>query len=385
MFLDEVEIHCKAGDGGQGVVSFRREKRVPLGGPDGGDGGKGGDVIFRASRHVNTLQEFRFKKEFLAENGLPGHGADCSGRMGKSVILEVPCGTLIYDAKNKMLLKDLKTHGEEAIILLGGRGGRGNGRFATSVNRSPKEYEPGGPGEIRRLRLELKLIADAGIIGLPNAGKSTLLSRVTSATPRVADYPFTTLCPELGIVSLDETTAFVLVDIPGLIEDAHLGKGLGDKFLRHVERTQALLHLVELDPMDGSDPATNYATIRKELNCYSSTLAEKKEAVVLTKTDLLSPEEVATRLADFRKKTGIEEVFCISAATGVGLKPLMSKVTVLLGYDLDSRTRRKAEEDKLLAEEEKKKDVEKEVEKVATLAAEKVRRTEKREKRKRKS
>jgi len=329
MFLDEVEIYCRAGDGGDGSASFRREKYIARGGPDGGDGGRGGDLIFRASPHLNTLYDFRFKKEFRANDGNPGTGQKCYGRSGKTLVVLVPCGTLIYDKESGILLKDLKEVDEEVVLLRGGRGGRGNVHFASSINRTPLEFDYGSKGESRQLKLELKIIADVGLIGLPNAGKSTLLARLTKATPKVANYPFTTLNPELGIVALEDYRRFVMVDIPGLIEGAHEGKGLGHQFLKHVERTRTLVHLLEIDPIDSSNPAEHYKKIRTELSEYSSVLAEKTELIVLTKTDLLSEEDIAVVKEMFEEETG-KNVLCISSIDGRNLKELVSKITEML-------------------------------------------------------
>lgn len=329
MFLDEVEIYCKAGDGGDGSASFRREKYVAKGGPDGGDGGRGGDIIVRASPHLNTLYDFRYKKEFLAGNGAAGMKKKCSGRSGETLIIMVPCGTLIYDKDNGILLKDLKEVDEEVFLLRGGRGGRGNVRFASSVNQTPMEFDYGGKGEGRHLKLELKVIADVGLIGLPNAGKSTLLTRLTKATPKVANYPFTTLNPELGIVALDDYKRFVMVDIPGLVEGAHKGKGLGHQFLKHVERTRTLVHLLEIDPIDNSNPAEHYKKIRHELKEYSTVLATKTELVVLTKTDLLSTEDIEVAQRMFEEETGISTLG-ISSVDGNNLEELIRQITKML-------------------------------------------------------
>ncbi len=288
MFVDEAEIYVKAGNGGDGAVRFRREAKVPRGGPFGGDGGDGGDVIFHARPGLDTLLDLRRQYHWRAENGHPGDTKDMSGAAGKDLVIDVPAGTLIYDKDRGVLLKDLDKEGMQVVIARGGKGGRGNSRFATATNQTPRFAEPGGMGEERHLALELKLIADVGLVGLPNAGKSTLLSRLSAAHPKIADYPFTTLQPNLGIVEAGAERRFVMADLPGLIEGAHAGVGLGDEFLRHVERTRLLVHLVEVEPHSHQAPADAYKTIRGELASYSPALAAKPEIVVLTKADLLA-------------------------------------------------------------------------------------------------
>jgi GTP-binding protein len=319
MFVDRVTIFVKGGDGGRGCLSFRREKYVPKGGPDGGDGGDGGDVILRAVAGTDSLAEIVSRKHWYAEKGAPGQGSNCYGRQGRDLILAVPPGTVIYDRDRGHILRDLLEAGDEVIIAKGGKGGRGNRSFATAVNRAPRQTEPGQPGEERWIILELKVIADAGLIGLPNAGKSTLLSRLSHAHPEIADYPFTTKHPNLGLVRLGHDRTLVLADLPGLIEGAHAGVGLGHEFLRHVERTRVLAHLVEPAPADGNDPLHNYRVVRRELELHSRALAEKPEVVAVSKAELPGSEDVRARL---ERELG-REVLAISAVTGQGLAKLV--------------------------------------------------------------
>jgi GTPase len=318
MFVDEAEIYVKAGDGGSGCVSFRREKFVPKGGPDGGDGGDGGDVYFEATEGKTTLLDFSGKHHWRAENGRPGEGKNKSGASGRDLVIAVPPGTLIYDKDLNLLIKDLHEPGMKVLVCRGGKGGKGNKAFATSTNQAPREYEPGKPGQERNLRLELKLIADVGLVGMPNAGKSTLLSRSSAARPKIAPYPFTTLEPVLGIVELPGFRRFLMADIPGLIEGASQGAGLGHDFLRHIERTRILVHILDIMPLDGSDPVANYHAIRNELTQHSDALAQKDEVVVANKTDL-DPD--GTRLSDLRRRLD-REIVPISAATGHGVREL---------------------------------------------------------------
>ena len=318
MFADRVTLYCRAGDGGNGCSSFRREVYVPRGGPDGGDGGDGGDIIIQADENKGSLSNLVGHRHWNSERGQHGMGSLCTGRCGKPTVILVPPGTLITDLKHGHVLKDLQQHGESVVIAKGGRGGRGNTRFATPTNRAPRESEEGHPGEYREIHLELKMIADVGLIGKPNAGKSTLLSRVSRATPEIADYPFTTKYPNLGVVSLGFDHEFVLADIPGLIEGAHAGVGLGHDFLRHVERTRLLVHLVEPAPMDQTDPLDNYAKIREELRLYDADLAERPEIICVTKAEL---PDAATCAELLREVTG-KEVWLISAVTGQGLPEL---------------------------------------------------------------
>jgi GTP-binding protein len=322
MFVDKLTIYCLAGDGGSGCPSFRREANVPRGGPDGGDGGNGGNVVIRADAQLGSLSNIAGHKHWRAERGLHGEGNLKTGRNGKHVVVLVPPGTLIRDADRGHLLRDLAGDGDEVIVAKGGRGGRGNKRFATAINRAPREFEKGQAGEKRNITLELKLIADVGLIGKPNAGKSTLLSRLSRAHPEIADYPFTTKYPNLGLVRIGFDREFVLADIPGLIEGAHAGVGLGHEFLRHVERTRLLVHLVEPQPMDQTDPIENYLSIRDELRLYDASLADRPEIPIVTKCEL--PDAAA--VADLLEETIGRPVLQISAVTGAGLPQLISQV-----------------------------------------------------------
>jgi GTP-binding protein len=334
VFIDEVRIFVKAGDGGDGCTAFRREKYVPRGGPSGGDGGRGGDVWIYASQHYNTLLHYRFNPEHKAERGRHGEGSNRTGRDGASIELPVPVGTVIYDDDTGELLYDLTKPGERVLVAKGGRGGRGNAHFATSTHQAPTEHEPGRPGEERRLRLELKLLADVGLVGFPNAGKSTLISRVSAARPKIADYPFTTLEPHLGVVRLEDGRSFVMADIPGLIEGAHQGHGLGVQFLRHVERTRLLAHLVDVSEMSGRDPVRDFEIILAELASFSKELARKPMFVVATKMDVAqAPERVEALKAAARKKR--LRFFPISAVTGEGLEKLIRAMAdkIAAGYD----------------------------------------------------
>jgi GTP-binding protein len=328
MFVDRVEVFVKGGDGGPGMCSFRREKYVPKGGPDGGDGGDGGSVIVRAVAGTDSLAEIVNRKFWKAERGGGGGSAKCHGRRGEDLVIPVPPGTIVRDRDRGNVLRDLTAPGGEVNVARGGRGGRGNHAFATSTNRAPRETQPGTPGEERWLVLELKVIADAGLIGLPNAGKSTLLSRLSRATPEIGAYPFTTKHPNLGLVTVGGERVFVLADLPGLIEGAHSGVGLGHEFLRHVERTRVLVHLVEPLPPDGADPLTNYRTIRRELELYSPALAAKPEIVAVSKAELTCSDEVRQRL---ERELG-RPVLAVSAVTGQGLSHLVGAVAEELAY-----------------------------------------------------
>lgn len=319
-------MFVRGGDGGSGCCSFRREKYVPKGGPDGGDGGDGGSVIVRAVAGADSLARLVHRKHWRADRGGAGGSSNCTGRTADNLYIDVPPGTIVRDRDRGHILRDLTVAGEEVTVARGGRGGRGNRAFATAVNQAPRQFETGGEGEERWIVLELKVIADAGLIGLPNAGKSTLLSRLSRATPEIADYPFTTKYPNLGLVTVGDDRGFVLADIPGLIEGAHAGVGLGHEFLRHVERTRVLVHLIEPFPADGSDPTANYRAIRRELELYDPRLAAKPEIIAMTKCELTESELVRDELT---KQFGTE-VLAISAVTGQGLAQLVHRIAALL-------------------------------------------------------
>jgi len=316
MFIDRVIVQTKAGDGGSGIVSFRREKFVPMGGPDGGDGGKGGNVIVRADRNLNTLLDYTYRDSWKAEAGDHGSGSNKSGRSGADLVLPVPPGTVVRDSTTNEVLGEVLDEGDEIVVARGGRGGKGNAFFATSTHQAPREYQPGEDGEARSLELELKLIADVGLVGQPNAGKSTLLSVISAARPKIADYPFTTLSPNLGVVQLSGNRTFVVADIPGIIEGAHEGKGLGLQFLRHIERTRILAFLVPIDSMDWQ---AEYDQLRQEIEAYSPELSRKPHCVVFTKMDLLGDNEAPPIEAP-----GAFAVLVVSAAAREGLEPLLT-------------------------------------------------------------
>jgi len=329
MFVDEVEIHTEAGKGGDGCVSFRREKYVPRGGPDGGDGGDGGSVIVAARQGVDSLTALAHRKHWKAKSGRPGRGANCHGASADDLLIRVPPGTVVMDARHGHVLKDLAADGDRVIVALGGKGGKGNTRFKSATNQAPRQSTPGGQGEARTVRLELKVIADVGLVGKPNAGKSTLLSRLSRARPEIAAYPFTTKHPNLGRVQIDRDRSFIMADIPGLIEGAHAGIGLGHEFLRHVERAGILVHLVEPEPADGTEPLANYRAIRDELRRHDEQLGQRPEILAVTKADLPAAEEVQRELAD-----GVDgEVLLISAVTGQGLNTLVGAIARQLQKD----------------------------------------------------
>jgi GTP-binding protein len=332
-FVDEATVKVQAGHGGAGAVSFRREKFIPLGGPDGGNGGDGGSVWFVAREGINTLADFRVQRRFRAPDGERGGAKDCTGAGGADVEVPVPCGTRVFEADTGELMGDLTAAGERLLVAAGGRGGRGNTTYKSSTNRAPRQSTPGAPGEARSLQLELTLLADVGLLGKPNAGKSTLIRAVSAARPRVADYPFTTLYPNLGVVSAGEFRSFVMADIPGLIEGAAEGAGLGIRFLRHLERTRLLLHLVDAAPAPGTDgdPVEDALAIIQELGKFSPALAAKERWLVLNKTDLLTPEEVADverRLTEALHWEG--PVYRVSALRAEGTRPLMGDVMTRL-------------------------------------------------------
>lgn len=321
-FVDYAKIYAKAGDGGRGCVSFRREKHVPRGGPNGGDGGRGGNVIFRASRELNTLLDLRYKKEYRAQRGEHGKGSNMHGKDGLDLIVPVPVGTLLKDAESGQTIADLDRDGAEVIAARAGRGGLGNANFATSTRQAPRHAQPGEPGEERWLEIELKLLADVGLIGLPNAGKSTLISVISAARPKIADYPFTTLVPNLGVVKPEGLNSFVVADMPGIIEGAHTGTGLGLQFLRHIERTSILLHLVDISDTVTSDPVDDFEKISRELVLYSPELSGKPVAVAGTKLDIVREGTRLRRLIEYCGDKKLD-FFSVSAATGEGIHKLV--------------------------------------------------------------
>ncbi len=325
MFIDRTKIRIQGGRGGNGVTAFRREKFVPRGGPSGGDGGRGGDVWIEADESLNTLLHLRYNPEHIAERGRHGEGSNRYGHAGGDIVVRVPVGTQVFDALSGELLKDFTENHERWLAAKGGRGGFGNSHFATSTNRAPRYHQEGSEGEERELQLELKLLADVGLVGFPNAGKSTLISVISAAKPKIADYPFTTLEPHLGVVDLGEFRTFVVADIPGLIEGAHQGAGLGDRFLRHVERTKLLLHLVDVSSLSGRDAVSDYETINRELEAYDERLATRPQIVVATKIDALDEPERLESLKQQAEKDG-RPFYAISSATRQGLKELVSAV-----------------------------------------------------------
>jgi GTP-binding protein len=320
MFIDRAVIDVKGGDGGNGCMSFRREKFVPKGGPDGGDGGDGGDVVVVADENLSTLLDFQYRHQYFAQRGRHGEGSLRSGKRGGSLVVPVPVGTVVKDAGTGATFADLTHHGERFVAARGGKGGRGNARFATSRQRAPRRADPGGAGEARRLELELRLIADAGLVGFPNAGKSTLLTRVSAARPKIADYPFTTTEPYLGVVGLDDGRSFVLADLPGLIEGAHQGAGLGHTFLRHIARTRVLVHLIDL--ASGRDAVADFEAVNTELWLHDPSLQRRPMLVALNKIDLPTAHEVVASASEAIRRLGYR-VFPVSAATGEGLQTLM--------------------------------------------------------------
>ncbi len=342
MFIDRVKIRVAGGHGGNGVTAFRREKFVPRGGPSGGDGGRGGDVWIVADSSLNTLLHLRYNPEHIAERGRHGEGSNCSGRDGEERIIRVPVGTQIFESTSGELLRDLAVDCMRWLAAKGGRGGFGNSHFATSTNRAPRYHQQGSEGEELELQLELKLLADVGLIGFPNAGKSTLISTISAAKPKIADYPFTTLEPNLGVVDLGDFRTFVVADMPGLIEGAHTGAGLGDRFLRHIERTKLLLHLVDVSSASGRDAVTDYLTVNHELRAYSPELAARPQIVVATKIDALDEPE---RLAALRRQALTEGLpfYEISSVTNWGTKELVAAIAARLDELTDADARRQAE------------------------------------------
>jgi len=329
MFIDRAKIHVQGGNGGNGVTAFRREKFVPRGGPSGGDGGRGGDVIIVADSSLNTLLHLRYNPRHIADRGLHGEGSNRSGHTGADSIVTVPVGTQIFDAETEELLADLAHDGARWLAARGGRGGFGNAHFATSTNRAPRYHQEGGKGEERDLQLELKLLADVGLVGFPNAGKSTFISTVSAARPKIADYPFTTLEPNLGVVDLGDFRTLVIADIPGLIEGAHSGAGLGDRFLRHIERTKLLLHLVDVSSISGRETVADYLTVNRELASYNPELANRPQFVVATKLDALDEPERLESLKQQVQEDG-KPFFVISSATGAGVRDLVNAIAAKL-------------------------------------------------------
>jgi GTPase len=325
MFVDEIDVFVKGGDGGAGCVSFRREKYVPRGGPDGGDGGDGGSIVLVSDPAITTLLDFHYQRHYTAERGQHGQGSNKHGRSGADTVLHVPLGTMVSERDGRLPLGDLTGPGQQLVVARGARGGRGNARFATSTNRAPRRADLGRAGQERWIHLELKLLADVGVVGFPNAGKSTLVSRLSAAKPKIADYPFTTLQPSLGIVRVDEEKSFVIADLPGLIPGAAVGKGLGHRFLRHTERTRLLVHLIDLDPSTGRDPLADYHAIQDELRAYSEELASRPQIVAVNKVELPETADRRAAVERFCREGGLS-FHAISAVTGEGLPALVHDV-----------------------------------------------------------
>ncbi len=328
-FIDEVTLFATSGHGGAGCVAFRREKFIEFGGPNGGDGGKGGDVVFVAVSGLSTLLELRHRPHQKAEKGYNGQGKNRHGASGDDLVIKVPIGTVIKDADTGEQLADLTENGQRVVLLKGGRGGQGNARFATATHKAPKFAQPGEPEEERKLRLELKLMADVGLLGLPNAGKSSLISKISAARPKIADYPFTTMVPNLGVVPYKNYRSFVMADIPGIIEGAHEGAGLGHRFLKHLERSGILLHLVDISWMPDRDPIAEYQTLNRELEMFSAELAEKEQIVVITKVDLPQTQEALPEVRRWFEDQG-RKVLVISSATGEGVGELLDEIAIRL-------------------------------------------------------
>ncbi|MGI6092129.1 MAG: GTPase ObgE [Veillonellaceae bacterium] len=329
MFIDRAKIHVKAGDGGNGMSSFRREKYVPKGGPSGGDGGRGGDIVLVVDPNINTLIDFRYKRKFAAERGVNGQTKNMHGRAADPLFIKVPPGTIVRNEETGEVIADLTTAGQQVVVARGGRGGRGNARFVSSTHRAPTFAENGEPGESSTLLLELKLLADVGLVGYPSVGKSSIISQVSSAKPEVAAYHFTTLTPVLGVVRIDEGKSFVLADIPGLIEGAHEGVGLGHDFLRHIERTKIIIHVLDVSGLEGRDPIEDYQKINKELSLYNEKLSQRQQIVAANKMDLPEAQANFARVAEYMAKEG-REIYPVSAATGEGLEKLMQRAGQLL-------------------------------------------------------
>ncbi|WP_027632447.1 GTPase ObgE [Clostridium hydrogeniformans] len=330
MFIDTAKIFVKSGDGGHGAVSFRREKYVPLGGPDGGDGGDGGDVILVADKNMTTLLDFTYRRKYAAERGIDGTGSKCYGKDGENLYIKVPMGTIIRDEESKKIMADLSHNGDEYVVCKGGKGGKGNAKFTTPTRQAPNFAEPGMPGEEGYILLELKLLADVGLLGFPNVGKSTLLSKVSKAKPKIANYHFTTLKPNLGVVALGGISPFVIADIPGIIEGAAEGVGLGLDFLRHIERTRVLIHVVDISGIEGRDPIEDFIKINEELKRYSVKLWDRPQIVAANKSDMLYDEETFKNFESKVREMGYDKIFKISAATGEGVEPLLKEAARLL-------------------------------------------------------
>lgn len=324
-FIDEAQIFVQSGKGGDGCISFRREKFVPFGGPNGGDGGKGGAIVFITNPNLSSLQDFRYKKEYRAKNGENGRGKDQHGKGSEDLYIPVPVGTIIRDVSTDEVLCDLNKNGQEFRLAEGGNGGKGNARFKTSTNQAPRIAHPGQEGKEFNLKLELKLLADVGIVGFPNAGKSTLISKISAAKPKIADYPFTTIIPNLGVVTYSDGKTFVIADIPGIIEGAHKGAGLGIKFLKHIERTKLLVHMIDISQLNERDPVDDYIKMNNEMDSFSNDLKDKPQIVVLSKTDIIQDQESIKRVEDYFVNLGIN-VFRISAITGDGVSALKDEI-----------------------------------------------------------
>ena len=350
MFIDTAKIFVKSGDGGHGSVSFRREKYVPLGGPDGGDGGDGGDVILVADKNMTTLLDFTYRRKYAAERGIDGTGSKCYGKDGDNLYIKVPMGTIIRDAESNKIMADLSHNGDEYVVCKGGKGGKGNAKFTTPTRQAPNFAEPGMPGEEGYILLELKLLADVGLLGFPNVGKSTLLSKVSKAKPKIANYHFTTLKPNLGVVALGGISPFVIADIPGIIEGAAEGVGLGLDFLRHIERTRVLIHVVDISGIEGRDPIEDFIKINEELKRYSVKLWDRPQIVAANKSDMLYDEETFKNFEDKVREMGYDKIFKISAATGEGVEPLLKEAARLLS-EIPVTDLEISEEEKFIREE----------------------------------
>lgn len=330
MFIDYTTVYLKSGNGGNGAVSFRREKYIPLGGPDGGDGGRGGSIIFKADESMTTLLDLKYKRRYIAESGTNGAGAKCYGQAGKDIIVRVPLGTVIKEKSSGKIIADMKEHGQEIVILKGGKGGKGNAKFATPTRQAPDYAEPGMPGEELEVVLELKVLADVGLVGFPNVGKSTILSMVSKAQPKIADYHFTTLSPNLGVVSLRGIEPFVIADIPGIIEGASEGVGLGLQFLRHIERTRILIHVVDISGSEGRDPIEDFDKINEELRQYSEILAQRPQIVVANKADMMEDDAQFEAFRAHVADQGFDRIHLISAGASIGLEEVMKDAAQLL-------------------------------------------------------